>query len=118
GAGVCGLSCALEAEARGLKVVVIERAEIAAGASGRSAGFLMRGMAETYAAAADALGRERARTVWRWSEENLELLIGDGAEGLSSFRRAPSCLLALNDADAGDLERSSRSEEHTSELQS
>lgn len=106
GAGVCGLSCALEAEARGLNTVVVERAEVAAGASGRSAGFLMRGMAESYAATARALGRQQARLVWQWSEENLELLKADGAAGLASFQSAPSCLLALNDEEAGDLEQS------------
>lgn len=106
GAGVCGLSCALEAEARGQRVVVIERADVAAGASGRNAGYLMRGVAESYAAAAGAIGREAARLAWRWSEENLEILRSDGAADLPSFRVAPSCLLALNDADAEDLERS------------
>ncbi len=106
GAGVCGLSCALEAEARGQRVVVIERADVAAGASGRNAGFLMRGMAESYAVAAGAIGREVARLAWRWSEENLEILRRDGAADLPSFRAAPSCLLALRDADVEDLERS------------
>jgi gamma-glutamylputrescine oxidase len=106
GAGICGLSCALEAEAHSLRAIIIERSEIAAGASGRSAGFLMRGMAESYAAAADALGRDRARKAWQWSEENLSLLKADGAVSLPSFRNAPSCLLALTEADAADLERS------------
>src|SRR5690606_31252865 len=91
---------------RGQRTVVVERTEIAAGASGRSAGFLMRGMAESYAVATRALGRELARLAWHWSEENLELLKADGAASLASFRSMPSCLLALDDDEADDLEQS------------
>jgi glycine/D-amino acid oxidase-like deaminating enzyme len=95
GAGVCGLSAALELRDRGFRVAVLERDRIGSGASGRNAGFLMRGMADNYAAAFGQHGRERARRLWRWTEENLAILRSRGVESLDSYRRAPSCLLAL-----------------------
>lgn len=106
GAGICGISAALHFERRGLRVAVVERAHVGAGASTRNAGFLMRGAAENYAAAVAQYGRELARTVWRWTEENLEGLRSEGIEGVTGYRRVPSCLLALGEEERGELERS------------
>jgi gamma-glutamylputrescine oxidase len=106
GAGVAGISAALEAEARGMNAVIIERHTPAWGASGRNAGYLMRGMAESYALAADTLGRERAQAIWRWSEDNLKALRALGASSLPRFADRPSCLTALDDNEADLLRRS------------
>lgn len=106
GAGVCGVSAALALERRGLRVAVLERDRPAAGASGRSAGFLMRGCADNYAVACRVYGRERARDLWRLTEENLRGLIAEGADALPSFRRIPSCLLAHEEEEAADLRKS------------
>src|SRR6056297_2243378 len=82
GGGVCGLSAALHLIRRGLSVVVLERHTAGSGASSRNAGFLMRGMAESYKVACDTLGSDTARNIWRWSEENLRGLQSEGAAEL------------------------------------
>lgn len=102
GAGIAGISAAMEAEARGMHAAIIERHTPAWGASGRNAGYLMRGMAESYAIASETLGRERARAVWKWSEDNLAALRATGAGSLPRFENRPSCLAALG-ADEADL---------------
>lgn len=108
GGGICGVSAALEAERLGASVVLLERQAIASGASGRNAGYLMRGMAESYAAAEHLLGRERARAVWAWSEENLRSLRALGAETTAGFADRPSCLLAFSEEEAAELRDSHR----------
>lgn len=95
GAGIAGVGAALAAERRGRRVLVVERYDLAAGASSRNAGFLMRGAAENYAAASAQFGRDRARELWRWTEENLAMLRAEGIEALPAYQRVPSCLLAL-----------------------
>lgn len=108
GAGVCGLSAAAELTRRGMRTVVIERQGAGAGASGRNAGFLMRGAADNYWAACERYGREVARRLWRISEENLEMLRGAGLERLKSYRARPSCLVAMTDAEREQLQKSER----------
>jgi gamma-glutamylputrescine oxidase len=106
GGGVCGLSAALECEARGVDAVIVERERVGAGASGRNAGYLMRGMAESYSVACDMYGRERARAVWAWSEENLAALRALGAAEAAGFEDRASCLVALGEGEEGELRRS------------
>lgn len=106
GAGICGIAAALELERRGARAAVVERCWPGAGASGRNAGFLMRGLAESYAAAVEAYGREAARRVFRVSEENIAALRREGIEALPSYRAVPSCVLAMKEAEAGVLRRS------------
>jgi len=109
GAGICGISAALHLQRRGLRVAVVERHVLAAGASSRNAGFLMRGAAENYALAVKQYGRDLARTVWRWTEENLAGLREEGiGTGVPTYRATPSCLLALEDVELGELRESER----------
>lgn len=108
GAGICGLSAALQFQRRGLKVRIVERHNIGAGASSRNAGFLMRGAAENYAAAIREYGRERARLIWRWTEENLQGLRDEGIEALPNYQRIPSCLLALTEEERAELDQAQR----------
>lgn len=106
GAGVCGIAAGLHLRRRGVKVVVVERHTLASGASSRNAGFLMRGAAENYALAVEVYGRELARTVWRWTEENLAGLREEGAASVPGYRAVPSCLLALEGVELAELRRS------------
>lgn len=106
GGGIAGLSAALAIQRRGLRVCVIERGEIAAGASGRNAGFLMRGAAENYALAYRAHGRETVRTLWRWTEENLADLKREGVDQTPGYRPTPSCLLAMEESERAELRTS------------
>jgi len=106
GAGICGIGVALALERRGLDVVLLDRAHPGAGASGRNAGFLMRGCAENYHAAIETYGRDRARELWRITEENLDALRAEGVADLPSYRAVPSCLLAYTDEEHAALRRS------------
>jgi gamma-glutamylputrescine oxidase len=103
GAGICGLSAALHLQKRGLVVEILERHTIGSGASTRNAGFLMRGAADNYKVAIDEYGRDLARQVWRWSEENLEGLLSEGLGTLDSVREIPSALLTLEEDEWKEL---------------
>lgn len=108
GAGVAGLSAAMHLERRGIRPIVLERHRVASGASGRNAGFLMRGVAESYAVACDQLGRDTARHAWRFTDENLRALRDLGVPFTPGYHDRRSCILALDDAEAHDLERSAK----------
>ncbi|MBX3365400.1 MAG: FAD-binding oxidoreductase [Phycisphaeraceae bacterium] len=106
GGGICGLSAGIELRSRGVGFLVLERGAVGSGASTRNAGFLMRGAAENYSLAIRDYGRTLARTVWRWTEENLALLRRDGVEQLPSFAPRASCLLALEPEEHAELQQS------------
>jgi len=106
GAGITGLSAAIECESRDIPCVVIEADTPASKASGRNAGYLMRGAAENYATAIDELGPDRARFLWRWTERNLDHLRDLGVASLPGFTETPSCLAATEEDEAEQLERS------------
>lgn len=103
GAGIAGISAALALQRQGQSVLVLERHSLGAGASGRNAGFLMRGAADNYAAAHRTWGRTAAASLWRLTEENLAALRSEGVESLDSYRPVPSCLLALTESEAEEL---------------
>lgn len=103
GAGITGLSSALWLGRRAVRTVLVERHTIGHGASSRNAGFLMRGAAENYAEAVRLYGRDTARRIWLFTEENLALLRAEGVETLPSYRRIPSCLVAFDEKEAAQL---------------
>jgi glycine/D-amino acid oxidase-like deaminating enzyme len=106
GAGICGISAALHLERRGIDTIVLERGRLAgvdSGASARNAGFLMRGAAENYASAARTWGRDRARLLWMWTEENLAGLREEGIDATPGYAARPSCLLALEEPEYQEL---------------
>jgi gamma-glutamylputrescine oxidase len=74
GAGLAGLSAALELAARGLQVVVLEARQAGFGASGRNGGQAIHGLACDMSVIEAQLGREDARRVFDLSIEALGLL--------------------------------------------
>jgi glycine/D-amino acid oxidase-like deaminating enzyme len=106
GAGICGISAALHLQRRGLKACVLERHALASGASSRNAGFLMRGAADNYEVARREWGVDRARLVWRMTEENIAGLRAEGIEKVGTYRAIPSALLAMEAIEEGELRRS------------
>jgi len=106
GAGIAGISAALCLERRGATVALIDAEGVGGGASGRNAGFLMRGAADCYAVACAQWGRARARWLWQLTEENLAGLRAEGIETLGSVRAVPSALLALEPGELGLLRES------------
>jgi glycine/D-amino acid oxidase-like deaminating enzyme len=99
GAGVTGCSCALALAGRGLRVRIHDAREIAAGASGRNAGFALRGGAMPYDVARRTLGPEPARALWKLTERALDTMASLAGD---SLRRVGSLRLA---ADADEHER-------------
>jgi len=91
GAGVTGLSCALELTESGRTVRVHEARTIASGASGRNGGFALRGGAMPYDVARERLGPEHARALWELTErtlDHMEGLAGDALRRVGSLRLA------------------------------
>ncbi|MCC7527980.1 MAG: FAD-binding oxidoreductase [Candidatus Melainabacteria bacterium] len=74
GGGILGSACAYHLHnteaTRGLKVALFESKQIASGSSGRNAGFVLRGIQAYYNHAVKLYGREIAREVFRFAEEN------------------------------------------------
>lgn len=58
-----------------MDAVLVERDRIAYGASGRNAGFLLAGVASSYAEAVQKYGRDRAREIWELTIENHDRLV-------------------------------------------
>lgn len=73
GGGITGLSAALHLRARGYAVVLLEGAEIGAGASGRSGGQVLPGYACGLSTLAKHLARADVRRLWDMSREAVHL---------------------------------------------
>jgi gamma-glutamylputrescine oxidase len=73
GAGLAGLSAALELRAHGFSVAVLEAHSAGWGASGRNGGQVIVGFANDEEVAAQ-LGAEQARQAWQISVDGLQLL--------------------------------------------
>ena len=74
GAGLAGLSAALELASRGLKVTVLEAQQVGFGASGRNGGQAIHGLACDMSVIEAQLGRDEARRVFEMSIEALDLI--------------------------------------------
>jgi gamma-glutamylputrescine oxidase len=76
GAGITGIATALELARAGIRVRVLEGRQIAAGASGRNAGFITGTTGEKYASVVARYGRERARRLWTFHTHNASIAAG------------------------------------------
>ncbi|GAB3318116.1 FAD-dependent oxidoreductase [Geodermatophilus aquaeductus] len=105
GAGVGGLATARRLLGAGLSVVVLDRAEVASGASGRNGGFFIAGAAPMYHETRALWGRERAAAVHAATlaaqREMLEVAEGVGAR--RHFRVDGLLRLAVDAAEADDV---------------
>lgn len=106
GGGICGVSAALHLQRRGVDARLVESHTIGYGASGRNAGFLMRGCADNYAVAITQYGRPLASELWRLTERNLAGLRGEGIDALPTTRRIPSVLAAVREDELSQLRQS------------
>ncbi|HEX2647693.1 MAG TPA: FAD-dependent oxidoreductase [Candidatus Dormibacteraeota bacterium] len=75
GGGIAGTSMLWHLAARRIDAVLVERHHLAWGASGRNAGFLLAGVASSYAEAVRTYGREKAREVWELTNENHDRMV-------------------------------------------
>jgi glycine/D-amino acid oxidase-like deaminating enzyme len=104
GGGISGVAALHWCRARDLDAVLLEREHLAAGASGRNAGFLLAGVAENYARAAAAHGRGRAAAIWQFTRENHRLVRALIATADVGYARRGSWTLAASAEEAGSLE--------------
>jgi gamma-glutamylputrescine oxidase len=102
GAGVAGLSCARRLAQQGVDTIVLERATVAGGASGRNGGFLLAGVAAFYNDARRQYGRERARAIYARTLAALEDVNALAAElGTGdALRRTGLLRLAVSEEEA------------------
>jgi glycine/D-amino acid oxidase-like deaminating enzyme len=106
GGGIAGTSLLHLLEARGFDAVLVERSRLAAGASGRNAGFLLAGVADCYAEAVRIYGREKAREVWHITNENQDRMLEAAGGDDVGHRRLGSVTLASGDDERDRLEAS------------
>jgi glycine/D-amino acid oxidase-like deaminating enzyme len=104
GGGITGVALLSHLVARGLDAVLLERDHLAAGASGRNAGFLLAGVAENYARAVAAHGRTVAAEVWAWTRQNHALIAGSAPAAQVGYRCRGSRTVALDIDEAASLE--------------
>ena len=74
GGGIAGAATAYLLGRRGASVVLLERAHLGAGATGRNAGFLLKGVSENFVAASRRYGEPTAARVWHVTGRNQELI--------------------------------------------
>lgn len=110
GGGLTGVAAAYFLASRGCKVALLERDALASGASGRNAGFLLRGVATCYSVAVKSHGRDRSRVLWSVSRDNHTLIRSlVDAEALDClYARRGSYTLALSEQEAKALARSAK----------
>jgi glycine/D-amino acid oxidase-like deaminating enzyme len=89
---------------RGVDAILVERDHLAAGASGRNAGFLLAGVAENYARAVARYGRTVAAEVWSFTIENHALLAARVGGFDSGHKVRGSLTVALDIDEASSLD--------------
>jgi gamma-glutamylputrescine oxidase len=108
GGGITGVSLLHHLRQRDMKGVLVERAHIAAGASGRNAGFLLAGVADSYAEAVLSFGRARAREIWGMTLVNHATMIEAVAGQPVGHQRLGSAILASGPEEAASLAESAQ----------
>ena len=110
GGGVIGAATAywIRRLAPDARVLLVEADRVASGASGRNAGFLLLGTHSDYASAVDAYGRERARDIWRFTQQNFYHVAEDLDDGTIGLETGGSVIAAGDAAEADRLRRSHR----------
>lgn len=96
GAGFTGLGAARQLAMAGARVIVLEGDTVGFGASGRNGGHLNNGLAHSYLAARQELGKEKAIALYKALDDSIDTLEAIIAEeGIDcNFRRAGKLKLA------------------------
>jgi glycine/D-amino acid oxidase-like deaminating enzyme len=108
GGGITGMSLLHHLRARGMEGVLVERAHIASGASGRNAGFLLAGVADSYADAVRTYGRSSASDIWLMTLENHATMTEAVAGQDVGHRRLGSATFASGEEEAARLAESAQ----------
>jgi len=106
GAGLEGAAVAARLAREGFDTAVLEAQSVAGGATGRSAGMVLTGLAGHYNWAVSAYGRQKAREVWTLTVEGRERLV-ETAERLGVVvAHTGSLALAVEDTEADAMKES------------
>lgn len=108
GGGIAGTSLVHHLAKRRISAVLVERGQLASGASGRNAGFLLAGVADCYAEAVRIFGREKAREVWHITDENHDRMLEAVERDDVGHRRLGSATLASGEEEGARLEESAQ----------
>lgn len=108
GAGIVGASVAYFASQAGRGVVMTDTRDIALGASGRNAGFMITGLDTYYHRAIEQYGHEVTREVWKLSETTHRHLQHFIKQGNVPVRPTGSMLLAEDAQEAHELALAAR----------
>lgn len=110
GAGIAGCVAAGVLARAGARVVVLDGRRPGEGATGRSAGFLIRGTADHPVRVAASLGEARTLELWQYTAASLDALIAmvESERMPCDLRRPGGLVLALDADEAHDLEASAR----------
>ncbi len=106
GGGITGVALLSALCRSGVDAVLLEREHLAAGASGRNAGFLLAGVAENYATAVRRYGRATAAEVWAFTLENHARVAAAAAPLDARYHARGSITAALDADEAAALEES------------
>lgn len=111
GGGIAGATAAYWLSQRqGLKTLIIEQQTLGAGATGRSGGFVLRGIFAYYNQAVKNYGRDTAKYIFQFNEETLRLIKDFAAKHGNHFDYDPcgSYLLACSLDELSDLDESAQ----------
>lgn len=86
GGGIIGAGCAYELGKRGgIKIALFDSCSLAHGSSGRNGGFVLRGLQSYYNSAVKRYGRDVAREIVRFGEQNQAMIKNFALERGNSF---------------------------------
>jgi glycine/D-amino acid oxidase-like deaminating enzyme len=108
GAGLIGCAAACFAAQAGREVVINEMRDIALGASGRNAGFMITGLDTYYHHAIERYGHDIVREVWDLSQRTHRYWREFAAQGEVPLEECGSMLLAESAEEARELEAAAR----------
>lgn len=110
GGGITGVATFWHLAQRGVRVVLLERGHLAAGATGRNAGFLLAGTVEYFDEAVQRWGKAAAAAIWAFTfENNVSLKALIRREGLDcDFDESGQVVLASDEAEWHRLQHCAR----------
>jgi gamma-glutamylputrescine oxidase len=106
GTGLVGAAVAARLVREGLNTAVLEARTVAGGATGRSAGMVLTGLAGHYNWAVSAYGRQQAREVWALTVEGRKRLVETAGRLEVPVEHTGSLALAVEETEADALKES------------
>jgi glycine/D-amino acid oxidase-like deaminating enzyme len=108
GAGLVGCAAAHAAAQAGHDVIITDKHDVAMGASGRNAGFMITGLDTYYHRAAAEYGSDTAHEMWQLSRETIAFWREIAMKHNVPLENTGSMLLAESPREARDLETAAR----------